>query len=63
MQVSGMDCGSIHLRNPDTDDLELRVHKGLSEEFVHLVSLLKAHSKICRFPRTRKGGLLARRNR
>jgi len=46
MQVSGMDCGSIHLTNPDTDDLELRVHKGLSEEFVHLVSLLKAHSKI-----------------
>jgi PAS domain S-box-containing protein len=46
VQVSGMDCGSIHLTNPDTDDLELRVHKGLSEEFVHLVSLLKAHSKI-----------------
>lgn len=46
MQVSGMDCGAIHVRNPDTDDLEMAVHEGLSEEFVRTLFLFKAHSKI-----------------
>jgi PAS domain S-box-containing protein len=46
MQASGMDCGSVHLRNPDTDDLELAVHRGLSEAFIATSLLYKAHSKI-----------------
>jgi PAS domain S-box-containing protein len=46
LQVSDMDCGAIHLRNPDTGDLEMAIHKGLSEKLANRFSLLKAHSEI-----------------
>jgi PAS domain S-box-containing protein len=46
IQASGMDCGAIHLKDPDTDDLEMAVHRGLSQELAKRFSLLKAHSEI-----------------
>jgi PAS domain S-box-containing protein len=46
IQASGMDCGAIHLKNPDTDDLEMAVQIGLSEKLVDRFSVLKAHSEI-----------------
>jgi PAS domain S-box-containing protein len=46
IQVSDMDCGALHLKNPDTHDLEMAVHIGLSEELAKRFSLIKAHSEI-----------------
>jgi PAS domain S-box-containing protein len=46
IQASGMDCGAIHLKNRDTDDLEMAVHRGLSQELAKRFSLLKAHSEL-----------------
>ncbi len=37
LQVSGMDCGGIYLFDPDSGDLDLQVHQGLSAEFVQAV--------------------------
>jgi len=38
LKVSGMDCGGIYLFDKATGDLNLIVHKGLTEEFVRSVS-------------------------
>ncbi len=46
IQASGMDCGAIHLKNPDTDDLEMAVYIGLSEKLADRFSVLKVHSEI-----------------
>jgi PAS domain S-box-containing protein len=37
LQVSGMDCGGIYLFDKETGDLNLIVHRGLSEEFVQTI--------------------------
>lgn len=39
LQVSGMDCGGIYLVDRQQEELVLKVHKGLSEDFVSRVSL------------------------
>jgi PAS domain S-box-containing protein len=46
MKTSGAGCGAIHVRNRETDDLEMTVHVGLSEGFAKRFSSIRAGSKI-----------------
>ncbi|HVN23074.1 MAG TPA: PAS domain S-box protein [Syntrophorhabdales bacterium] len=46
LQVSGMDCGAIHLKNLDTDDLEMVVHRDLPGDLASRFSLVKARSEL-----------------
>ncbi len=54
IRASGMDCGAIHLKNPDTDDLEMAVHIGLSEKLADRFSVLKVNSEIWQIATRRK---------
>jgi PAS domain S-box-containing protein len=42
IQVSGMDCGGIYLISEKTGDIESPYHKGLSDEFIRVMSNYKA---------------------
>ena len=44
LKVPGIDCGGIYLVNPEDKGINLIVHKGLSKEFIDMVSYFDAQS-------------------
>jgi len=49
LQVSGMDCGGIHLFDQASGDLHLHIHQGLTEEFVQNVAHFDKDSDNARY--------------
>ncbi len=47
-RIKGIDCGGIYLIDKETNDLKLIVHRGLSPEFVDIVSLVKENSELAK---------------
>ncbi len=43
-KISEMNCGGVYLINKKTGDLELKIHQGLSQQFVNEVRLVKKGS-------------------
>lgn len=48
MEISRMECGGVYLVDPVTGELDLKVEKGLSDEFAKSVSHYKAGSRNAR---------------
>jgi PAS domain S-box-containing protein len=44
LQLEGIDCGGVYLLNPETGDLHLEAHRGLSGSFVARISHYKANA-------------------
>jgi PAS domain S-box-containing protein len=53
VQLEGIDCGGVYLLNPETGDLHLEAHRGLSDAFAARISHYKADATEARLV---KGG-------
>ncbi len=62
LQVSGMDCGGIHLFDKASGDLLLQVHHGLADELVQEIAHLDKDSENARYARRGKPTYTERKN-